>query len=119
LLEIYHPQLSIAGAKPIKDKEPKVTAFVREILQKITDKKLTPELFMPPAGDELLSHSKEAADEFRSLGALNNIELLDREVLENGSRLYYYRLTYNSTKLVFIIGLTKDNKIDEIDLRRY
>jgi CubicO group peptidase (beta-lactamase class C family) len=116
LLEMYHPQLSIAAAKVIEDKEPKVTALVKEFLQKTIDEKATPELFTPEAGALILSQSKQAAEYFKSLGTLNNIELLERRELESGSRLYRYRLTYSSTKLEFIITLTKDNKIDEIKL---
>ena len=119
VLEIYQPELSIAGAQPIEDKEPKVTAFLKEILQKIIEKKLTPELFSSPAGNEILAYSEEASTEFKSMGKLRSIELLERQESGSGARVYAYRLTYDSSKVVLTFGLAKDDRLDSIELRRY
>lgn len=116
--EIYHPELSIAGATPIHDREPNVTVIVKELLHKIAANKLTHELFVPPAGDDILSHSEAAATEFKSLGDLKRIELLARQERDNGSLLFHYRLTYESTKMVLTVGLAKNGKFNTIDLRR-
>lgn len=116
VLEIYHPQLAPVAVQSIEDKEPKVTAFVKEILQKTIEEKLTPELFTPEAATPILNGSKQAADFLKTLGALNKIELLERR--EQGEvRIYRYRLSYNSVKLVYTIGLKKDDKIAGLQLR--
>ena len=117
VLEIYHPNLAPVAVQAIEDKEPKVTAFVKEILQKTIDEKLTLELFTPETATPILNASKQAADFLKTLGTLNKIELLERRDLENGSRLYRYRLTYNSAKLIHTIVLTKDDKIAGLQLR--
>jgi hypothetical protein len=116
VLEIYHPQLAPVAANAIEDKEPKVTALVKEVLQKTIEEKLTPELFTPEAATPILNGSKQAADFLRSLGTLNKIELLERR--DQGEvRIYRYRLSYNSAKLVYTIGLIKDDKIAGLQLR--
>ncbi len=116
VLEIYHPQLAPVAAQAIEDKEPNVTAFVKEILQKTIEEKLTPELFTPEAATPILNASKQAADFLKTLGTLNKIELLERR--EQGeARIYRYRLSYNSAKLIYTIGLKKDDKIAGLQLR--
>ena len=111
VLEIYHPELTPAPEKAIEDKEPKVTQFAKEILQKTIDEKLTPELFTPDAAPPILNASKQVAALLKQLGALNKIEPIERRDLENGNRLYRYRLTYDSAKLMYTVVLTKDEKI--------
>ncbi len=118
VLEIYHPELSMAAIPAIKDTEPQVTEFVKELLKKIVYNKLTAELFEPPAGDYILPFADRASAEFTSYGQLNNIELLERKELAGGSRLIRYRLTYKEKQLVLTLGLTKDGKINDIYLRR-
>lgn len=116
ILEIYHPQLAPVAAQAIEDKEPKVTALVKEVLQKTIEEKLTPELFTSEAAIPILNGSKQAADFLKSLGTLNKIELLERR--DQGEvRVYRYRLSYTSTKLVYTIGLKKDDKIAGLQLR--
>jgi CubicO group peptidase (beta-lactamase class C family) len=116
VLEIYHPQLAPVAAKVLEDKEPKVTALAREILQKTTAEKLTAELFTPEAGTPILNASKQAADFLKSLGTLGSIELLERT--EQGeARIYRYRLSYGSMKLVYTMVLMKDDKIAGLQLR--
>jgi CubicO group peptidase (beta-lactamase class C family) len=115
VLEIYHPQLAPVTAQAIEDKEPKVTAFVKEILQKMIDEKLTPDLFTPEAAT-VINNSRQVAGALRNFGALNKIELLERS--EKGeARVYRYRLTYNSMKLIYTVTLTKDDKIAGLQLR--
>lgn len=116
VLEIYHPQLAPPIAQGIEDKEPKVTALVKEIIQKTIDEKLTTELFTPQAATPILNGSKQATDFFKSLGTLRNVELLERR--EQGElRIYRYRLSYDSAKVIYTMALTKDDKIAGLQLR--
>lgn len=117
--EIYQPELSISGAIPITDKEPKITEFVKDLVQKISVKGLTADLFVPPAGDEILLNANHAAEEFGSYGGLKNIELVDRQENPNGSRIYHYRLTYEKKAVIFSVGLTPNRKINSVALRRF
>ena len=117
VLEIYHPELAPAPEKAVEDKEPKVTEFVKEILQKTIESKLTAELFTPEAAAPILNGSGDVATFLKLLGALNKIELLERRDLENGNRIYRYRFSYESTKLQFIMALTKDDKIAGLQMR--
>ena len=117
VLEIYHPELMPAPEKAIEDKEPKVTELAKEILQKTIEEKLTPELFTPEAATPILNASKQAAAALKPLGTLNKIEFLERRDLENGNRFYRYRLTYDSAKLLYIVVLTKDDKVAGLQMR--
>lgn len=117
ILEMYNPELGIAAVKAIEDKEPAVTDFVKEVLHKIAEKRLTPEMFTPELAVMALGQSQEAAAFFKSLGPLKKMELLERRELENGSRFYSYRVTYTNAKLGFNITLTKNNIIEMMELR--
>jgi CubicO group peptidase (beta-lactamase class C family) len=116
VLEIYHPQLAPAAPKAVEDKEPQVTALVKEVLQKTTDGKLTADLFTPEAATPILNGSKQAADFLKTLGALKKIELLERRE-EGEARIYRYRLSYETMNLVYTAVLVKDNKIAGLQLR--
>ena len=116
--EIYQPELSISGAIPLPDKEPKITEFVKDLVQKITAKTLTADLFVPPAGDGILPNAHHAAKEFGSYGELKNIELVDRQENPNGTQTYHYRLNYESKAVIISVGLTPNGKINSIGVRR-
>lgn len=116
VLEIYYPKLKPSDKK-IEDKEPGITRLVKEILQKATDEKLTPDLFTAEAGTQILGQSKPVAQFLRTLGPVLNLDLMQREESGDGVRQYRYRITYNSTKLGLSITLTKENKIAGILLQ--
>ena len=117
--EIYQPELSIVGAIPIPDKEPRITEFVKDLVQKISTKGLTADLFVPPGGDEILPNAHHAAEEFGSYGELKKIELVDRQENSNGSRIFHYRLGYERKAVIFSVGLTPNGKINSVALRRF
>jgi hypothetical protein len=90
--------------------------MVKEILQKTIDGKLTADLFTAEAATPILNNSPQAAQFLKTLGTLNNIELLERRE-QSEVRIYRYRLTYSSGKLIYTVGLTKDDKIAGMQLR--
>lgn len=116
VLEIYHPQLAPVAAKAVEDTEPKVTALLREVLQKTAGGELTPELFTPEAAAPILQAAKPAAEFLKTLGALNGVELLERRE-QGDARLYRYRLRYANATLLCLMSLTKDDKIAGLQLR--
>jgi CubicO group peptidase (beta-lactamase class C family) len=116
VLEIFHPQLAPAAAKAIEDKEPKVTARAREILQAIADEKLTAELFTTEFAPLILSSGKQLAAGLKPLGELKKIELLERRE-EGEIRIYRYRLVYGGANLSYSFALNASDKIAGLQIR--
>jgi CubicO group peptidase (beta-lactamase class C family) len=116
VLEIFHPPLAPAAAKAIEDKEPKVTARAREILQAVADEKLTAELFTPEFAPRVLGSAKQLAAGLKPLGELKKIELLERRD-EGEIRLYRYRLVYGSANLSYTFALNANDKIAGLQIR--
>lgn len=117
ILEIYHPELARAKLKPIKDTEPSITVFVKEFVIKSIEEKLTPDMFTPDLGPQIIGMSKQTATFLKSKGSFNNLELLARTNKENGQRLYHYRLMFSKEEMNLFITLTKENKIAHIEGR--
>lgn len=118
VLEIYQPELSIAGAQVIAEVEPAVAGLVRDVVQRIGDGTLSADLFSGMGADDILPHAQQAADEFRSYGAVRRVELIAREELPGGSRMVQYRLSFETRQVVLMLGLDGGNRITSIELRR-
>jgi hypothetical protein len=115
--EIYNPELAAPVVKAIEDKEPKVTALVKELAQKFADGAADPNLFTPEARAVLFSDRAKQMDAFlKSLGAVGSIEPLERKE-ENGNRVYRYRLTFRAAIMYWTIWMTKEDKIAAIQQR--
>lgn len=117
IMRFYHPELVSLRTKAIHDKEPQVTAFVKEFLKKTVEEKLSSDMFTPEAGPQILDQARPAANFFKSLGPLKQIELLKRTEADNDHN-HHYRLIYKAEEIEMIFTITKDNKIAHIDLRR-
>jgi CubicO group peptidase (beta-lactamase class C family) len=116
--EIYNPELKAPPVKAIEDKEPKVTALVKELAQKFAEGTADPNLFTPEARAVLFSdRAKEIHAYLKSLGALDLVELVERKE-EDGNRVYRYRLTFKETILFYTVRLTKEDKIAGIMAQR-
>lgn len=115
---IYHPELSMRNQKALPNQETKVTAIAKEVIQKIVDRQLKPEMFKEGAGENILPYGDQAGAMFKSFGNLDNIELIYRKKEDDGNLVYQYRLTYGEKKLLFFLGLTDDHKISLIDLEQ-
>lgn len=115
--EIYNPELAAPPVKAIEDKEPKVTALVKELVQKFAEGAADPNLFTPEARAIVFPDRAEQAHAFlKSLGALGLIELVERKE-EDGDRVYRYRLTFKETTLFCTVRLTKEDKIAGIQMQ--
>ncbi|WP_226573922.1 serine hydrolase domain-containing protein [Microseira wollei] len=117
---IYSPAVALPALSSIEDKEPKVTAFVKEVLQKTVDGTVSRELFTPEAATALFpDRNKQAGDFLKSLGTFVDLQLVERT--EQGEvRLYRYRVTYRNYQdnvLLLTVGLTKDDKIAGIQIQ--
>jgi hypothetical protein len=101
--------------EPIEDKDPKVTALVRQILRKTVDGTLKPDLFTPDCARVIFpDRVSEIAIRLKSLGSQADIELYEREG-QCGIRRYLYRLSYEDQHVIFHLWLKKDNRISKMD----
>jgi CubicO group peptidase (beta-lactamase class C family) len=114
---IYNPELLPVPPKAIEDKEPRITAFAKEVLQRAIDNKLEPALFTPEAWTNISPNLEQVRDFLGTLGPLSNIELIERSDQES-NRLYRYRLIYKEEKLFYSVVLNKDDKITALRFQR-
>lgn len=110
---IYNSELA---RKPIDDREPQVTSFAKELLDKLTQNTADQDLFTSDMRSELFPARAERISRLlKTLGALNEIQLVERR--ESGEmRIYFYGLTFQNGARLLKLGLTKDKKIADISL---
>ena len=108
---IYNPELA---RKAIEDKEPQVTTFAKDLLEKLTQGTADPNLFTPDERAEFFpARSERSARLLKSLGPLNKIRLVERAE-KNEYRVYGYELFFQNGTRFFRLSLTKENKIAEL-----
>jgi hypothetical protein len=108
---LYVPALMPPELKPIEDKEPQVTAFIREILQKVAEGKADPEWFTPERRKELFPDRIKDFGEFvKSLGTLKSLDLVERKQ-EDGLPAYTYRAAFDDRTMLLRLTLSPDGKI--------
>jgi CubicO group peptidase (beta-lactamase class C family) len=108
---LYDLDLEPIPLRAIEDKEPKVTALTKIVLEKTVDGTLDPELFTPEARAALFPDRVVQAGGFlKELGPLKSIELLGREE-EGDVRSYRYRAVFGETPVLVSVALTKTDKI--------
>lgn len=108
---LYIPELMPAVLNPIEDKEPRVTAFFRETLERIAAGRANPEDFAPALRNELFPTRIQASSEYlKSLGPLKSLDLVERKE-EEGQPAYTYRAVFGDQTLLLHFNLTTDGKI--------
>jgi CubicO group peptidase (beta-lactamase class C family) len=117
ILELYQPELRRPKLQAIKDNEPQVIALVKDFVVKLIDNKLTADLFTAEYGQSFIPRSGRASAHLKSLGDFTGIELLNRQDLENQSRVHHYRLIFSKESEELLLTITKDNKISAIEGR--
>ena len=112
---LYAPELTPPEVKPIADKEPQVTALLRDVLQETAEGKVDPEVFTPKLRAELFpSEIEQTGDFLKPLGPLLSLDLLERSE-EGELRMYRYRAVYKETTISIKLGLNKEGKIAGLD----
>ena len=108
---LYDPALVPPRPAAIEDTEPRVTSFLRETLQKISDGKADPDAFTPDLRSRLFPDLiEDVRDSLKQLGPLESLELLERK--QDGSdRTFRYRAKFRETEREFVFHLTPDGKI--------
>lgn len=110
------PALVPPVPKPIEDREPQVTARVREFIQQAAAGHLEPEQFTPEGWARLFpDRLKEEGEMLKSLGPLQSTALLERRE-EGDHRSYRYRVVFHEDSLSLYIDLAPDNKIASLFL---
>lgn len=114
----YEPALTPPPPPPpIEEKEPGVTAILRDLLRRIGEGNADPAAFNEEARKIWFpDRIKELQELFEALGQPTGIDLLERK--EDGAlRSYRYRLTFSDGRMVaFHLKLTGENKIAGLDL---
>lgn len=112
---IYNAELVPPVAEAIADKEPAVTARVKEIVRKATEGSLDAGSFTPEAWTQISRGAADAGAFLKTYGQLSAIELL-AATEQNGNRVYRYRLKYQDGNIVFVMTLRPDGKIVRLNL---
>jgi len=107
---LYIPELKPRAAKAIEDKEPKVTALLREIGAGIHQGELNQDQFTPNMWAALAPQLDALKTQSHLDGDLKSVELLSKNE-QGGQRFYRYRMiSANKTHLVTLV-LDKDDKV--------
>jgi hypothetical protein len=114
---IYVPALTPPPPpKPIEDKEPKVTAFFRELLRKVETGQADPAAFTDEARKKWFpDRVKEFQEDLEDLGPAKAVDLLERKE-EAGLRSYVYRLTFEDGRVLKLnLKLTAQDKVAALE----
>lgn len=113
---LLKPELIPPVPQPIEDKEPQVTALLRNTLAKLAEGKVEAGAFTPQQWEELSADLSAIAELLKEAGPLQKLELLDRKQ-EAQERIYSYRAAFREP-LQIDMRLTADGKISELELGR-
>jgi CubicO group peptidase (beta-lactamase class C family) len=108
---IYNPELA---RKAIADKEPEVTAFAKDLVQKFSQGTADPNSFTRDLRAQVFpARAERLSGLLKSMGTLNKLELVERG--EKGEyRVYGYQLAFQNGSRFLKMSLTKESKIAEI-----
>jgi hypothetical protein len=114
---LYIPELVPAALKPIEDKEPRVTALLRDTLAGIAAGKPNLESFAPDSRkDWTPAETQEVAEFLKSFGALKSLDLLESKA-DSTLRRYRYRAAFvDGRTLLVSIAIDGDGKIASMGL---
>jgi CubicO group peptidase (beta-lactamase class C family) len=120
LVAIFYPEFALPAVQPIEDKEPKVTALIRQVLLSFSRGTAAPALFTPEARAKIFpAQAKQIGESLNSLSLpiaiIYTNELIERRE-ENGGRIFRYVLNDMGTSLFCTVKLTKDDKIASLHL---
>ena len=108
----YVPGLARTEPKPIEDKEPKVTALVKDTILKTAMGTLDPNSFAQEIRAILFpDKAKEVQNVMKSWGELQSLTLLSHIEMD-GNRIYRYRAVFKTVTLTCTVVLNKADKIE-------
>lgn len=112
---LVNPALARNTPQPIPDREPQVTARVRQLLEQTRDGKLAPADFAYVRAGFFPSAAKRYAQMLEEAGVLRKLELLDRS--ERGDdRIYLYRLGFDGRTLLLALSIAPDDRLAQFSI---
>jgi CubicO group peptidase (beta-lactamase class C family) len=100
-------------AKPIEDKQPKLTRRLKTVLLHLAAGEIDPEPFTSEAYATLAPKLQQASTFYQSLGSLKFFRLIE-QTNDDKNRMYRYRARYGDTKWIHTFVLTEEGKIAEV-----
>lgn len=107
---VFNPSLAPKPAQPIEDKEPKVTALLRDCIARAGEGKLEAGMFTPEMWKVVVEQQAGMKQTLAAVGALKSLDLLSRNE-SGGLRSYRYRATFASETMTITVALNAENKI--------
>lgn len=112
---VYNAELAEQPAKIIEDKEPQITAQVRQLIESLANGNADPNLFNDRARAAIFPSTAEIGAGLKLLGTLNRLELLARKETDQ-FRQFRYRLVFKEGNLIFTYVLDNQGKIAGLQL---
>jgi hypothetical protein len=102
------------GRKAIADKEPEVTAAIRELVDKLTLGNADPNLFTAEMrADSFSARTERVARLLKSLGPITKMDLVERSD-KDGARVYGYQISFQNGSRFLKLSMTTEKKIAEL-----
>jgi len=112
---IMDPALAPPPEAPIRDREPAVTARLKELLAATMQGRLAPGQFAYVRAGFFPDTPKYYAEMLKGLGAPDKVELFERKELGD-DRVYRYRVGYGQKSFDVRLGLAPDDKISVLSI---
>lgn len=111
----YIPALRENAPKPLVDKDPKTTRFLREVLASLAGGTGDPLWFTPEARNFFFpDRIKEGKENLGSFGELKSFELLEETTIPDQRKVRGYRAVFGTTPVRCNFTLAEDGKISGI-----
>ena len=114
---LYEPALTPPQLASIEDKEPAVTAQLRNLLRSVAEGAVDSSQFTPEARARLFpDRVRQAVGVLQPLGGVRSIELIERAE-DGGNRMYRYRFRYEAASLLIRLTLTREQMIAALQMQ--
>jgi hypothetical protein len=113
---LFNPRIARVEPKQIEDREPAVTARIKDILIKLADGKLTASDFAYVRAGFFPNAANRLSQQLKPLGEPQRLDLFERTELGD-DRVYQYEVVYPSRTLVLRIALAPGDKVSQFGLR--
>jgi hypothetical protein len=108
---LYNAALVAPPPKPIEDKEPKVTARLRGLVENLANGNANPEDYSPEFRAQLFpDHVKQVGEKVKSFGPIKSFVLIAHDEDEDG-RVYKYLGTFGNATVEFEFMLDKQSQV--------
>ncbi len=114
---LFVPGISSAALPAIPDDSPRITAKLRQIVKDLAQQTASDPNWFTPDVWHLMQPRFVNGSEYRALGVLQSIDLLEsRDHPDEGIHVYRYRLTYASNTMDVKMATDKSGKISALTM---